>query len=181
MDRRLLLELLPGIAFLIGNAIGDLFWGAGAAVVATGVAVALRWRWDGRVPWLAVATLALALALALASVALRDAAFVFLRPTIGALAFAAILALGALPRPPLLERSLGYRIRMREPGWHVLHAAWTVLALGSAAANELARRALSVDGWAIYNALSDPVLVALLWLATRLVAERYWNEREQSR
>ena len=139
MDRRLGLELLPGIAFLVGNAAGDLAWAAGAAVIATVLAVALRWRWDGRVPWLAVATLVLALVLTGASLALRDATFVLLRPTIGALAFAAILAIGALPDPTLLERSLGYSIRMRAPGWRVLHAGWIALALLSAEANEGAR------------------------------------------
>lgn len=42
MDRRLVLELLPGIAFLAGAMVVDLFWGAGAAAAATALAVGLR-------------------------------------------------------------------------------------------------------------------------------------------
>lgn len=176
MDRRLVLELLPGIAFLIGNAMGDLLWGAGAAVLATALAVALRWRWDGRLPWLAVATLLLTFVLTGASLVLRDAAFITLRPTIGALAFAALVGAGALARPPLLRRSLGYRLHLTGRGWSVLHGAWIAAALLSALANEIARRALEPDGWALFNALSDPALFALVWLATRTVAERHWND-----
>lgn len=176
MDRRLALELLPGIAFLVGAMVGDLFWGAGMAVVATMLAVVLRWRWDRRVPWLAVATLALALVLTATGLVLRDEAFIALRPTIGALAFAAIVGLGALARPPLLQRSLDYRLRLTGRGWRVLHSAWVALALVLAAANEIARRALDAQPWALFNALSDPVLIALIWLATRWVAERHWVE-----
>ncbi|WP_424968095.1 hypothetical protein [Dinoroseobacter sp. S375] len=44
MDRRLLLEFLPGAAFLLGYAYGGLLWAAAVTVLATGVAVALRWR-----------------------------------------------------------------------------------------------------------------------------------------
>ncbi len=174
MDRRLLLEILPGIAFLLGNAAGGLLWAAGAAVVATALAVAIRWRWDGRLPWLAVATLVLALILTAFGIALNDETFVLVRPTVGALAFAAILAVGALARPSLLRRTLDYRLRIEEPGWRVLHLVWISLALLSAGANEVAWRVLTTDQWALYNVLSDPVLIGLIYLGTRLVAERYW-------
>lgn len=174
MDRRLLLEVLPGIAFLLGNAAGGLLWAAGAAVAATGIAVAIRWRWDGRLPWLAVATLALALILTAFGVALNDETFVLVRPTIGALAFALILAVGARARPSLLRRTLDYRLRIEEPGWRALHVVWIALALLSAAANEIAWRVLTTDQWALYNVLSDPVLIGLIYLGTRAVARRYW-------
>lgn len=174
MDRRLLLELLPGIAFLLGNVLGGLFVAAGAAVIATAFSVAVRWRWDGCVPWLAVSTFVLALILTASGIVLNDETYVLVRPTVGALAFAGILGVGALARPSLLERALDYRLRIEAQGWPLLHIAWIALALFSALANEVARRALSTDQWAIYNVLSDPVLIALIWLATRFIAERYW-------
>ncbi|MEM9784434.1 MAG: septation protein IspZ, partial [Pseudomonadota bacterium] len=95
MDRRLILELLPGVAFLLGNAIGGLLWAAAVAVVATAVAVGTRWRWDGRMPWLAVSTLVLALVLTGFGVAFNNETFVLIRPTVGAFAFAAISGVGA--------------------------------------------------------------------------------------
>ena len=176
MDRRLVLEFLPGVAFLAGYEVAGLLWAAAATVLATALAVALRWRWDGAVPWLAVATLILALVLTAAGVVLRDETFVLVRPTVGALAFAAILAAGALARPSLLRRSLGYKLRIDDTGWRVLHGAWIALALASAMANELARRVLSTDHWALYNVLSDPALFGLIYAATWATACRYWIE-----
>ncbi|WP_299555609.1 septation protein IspZ [uncultured Tateyamaria sp.] len=176
MDRRLVLELLPGAAFLLGHAIGGLLWAAATAVVATALAVGMRWRWDGSVPWLAVSTLVLALILTAFGIVLNDETFVLIRPTVGALAFAGILAVGALARPSLLQRTLGYVLQIEPSGWHVLHAAWIAIMLLSAGANEVARRALTTDHWAIYNVLSDPVLFGLIWIATRVVAEYYWIE-----
>jgi len=175
MDGRLLLELLPGIVFLIGKALGGLMTAAGAAVVATALAVAVRWSWDGCVPWLAVSTLVLALILTAFGIVLNDETFVLIRPTVGALAFATILAVGAFTRPSLLEVTLGYKLRIETTGWLPLHVAWIALAIFSALANEVGRLTLSTDQWVIYNFLSDPALVALIWLATRLIAERYWT------
>jgi len=174
MDRRLVLELLPGIAFLLGNAFGGLLWAAGAAVAATTVAVVLRWRWDGSLPWLAVSTLVLSLALTAIGIFLHDETFVLIRPTVGALAFAAVLVVGALARPSLLQRTLGYKLHIAAKGWPILNSAWIALTLFSALANEVARRALTIDQWVIYNVLSDPALFALIWLATRIIAEKYW-------
>jgi len=181
MDRRLLLELLPGIAFLAGSAYGGLLFAASVTVIATLLAVALRWRWDNAIPWLAVSTLGLAIVLTGFGLALNDDTFVLVRPTVGAVAFAAILAIGACARPSLLQRTLGYRLHLRATGWPVLHVAWIALALASGAANEWARRALSTDQWAIYNVASDPVLVGLIYLATRAIAKQYWQEEPHSR
>ncbi|MCL3883246.1 septation protein IspZ [Marivita sp. GX14005] len=174
MDRRLLLEFLPAIAFLFGNAAGGLFVGAGAALVATTLSVAVRWRWDGCLPWLAVSTLVLALILTGFGILLDDPSYVLVRPTVGAIAFATILAVGTVAKPSLLERTLGYRLRIETSGWLSLHIAWIALALLSAVANEVARRALSNDQWVFYNFVSDFALFALFWVSTRLIAERYW-------
>ncbi|MEN0000620.1 MAG: septation protein IspZ, partial [Pseudomonadota bacterium] len=176
MDRRLVLEFLPGIAFLAGNAYGGLLWAAAVTVVATAIAVALRWRWDGSIPWLAVATLVLAVVLTAFGLALNDETFVLVRPTVGAIAFAAILAVGAFAKPSLLQRTLGYRLQIEDNGWPVLHLAWIGISLFSAFANEVARQFLSTDQWAFYNVASDPILFGLIYLATRMIAEHYWIE-----
>ena len=55
MDNRFALELVPGVAFVIGSYAGGLFLGAGLAAAATVGAIWLRWRWDRSLPWLAIA------------------------------------------------------------------------------------------------------------------------------
>ena len=113
-------------------------------------------------------------------IALKDETFVLVRPTVGALTFAGILAIGAFARPSLLKRTLGYRLQLHDVGWHVLHATWIGITLLSGLANEFARRFLTTDQWAIYNVASDPALFGLIYFATRLVAEQYWIEETSS-
>jgi intracellular septation protein len=174
MDRRLIMELVPGVAFLLGNASGGLFWAAGAAMTATGAAVALRWKWDGRAPLMAVSILGITLTLTFFGVVLDDTTFVLIRPTVGAVAFAVIIGLGVLAEPSLLKRTLGYRLRIEDRGWRILHIVWAALALLTAVANEVARRVLTTEQWAFFNAISDPALIALIYLGTRLVTRWYW-------
>ncbi|MCR9088677.1 MAG: septation protein IspZ [Rhodobacteraceae bacterium] len=179
MDRRLAIDLLPGAAFLIAHMLGGLFWAAGALVVATAVAVVLRWRWDNSLPWLALMTLLLALALTVIGVVLRDETFVLIRPTIGSLFFAVVLAIGAFLRPSLLQRALGYKLDIWDEGWLFLHLGWIGVMLFGAAANEVARRVFSTDTWVIFNAASDPVLFGMVYAVTYAVAWYYWREDDE--
>lgn len=178
MDKRFVIEFIPGIAFLIGNALGGLFAGAGLACLATISAIALRWQWDRSLPWLAIAIFALTLVLLIAGLAYDDTTFVKVSGTIGSLAFAAIIALGALLRPSLLRRTLGYRLLLTDRGWRWLHAAWIGVALARAAANEAVWRTASDDLWAAYNGLSDFAWFGLFFVATSVVAHLHWREED---
>lgn len=178
MDRRFAIEFFPGIAFLIGNALGGLFVGAGLASIATLVAITLRWRWDRSLPWLAIAIFALTLVLLIAGLLFDDTTFVKISGTVGSLAFAAIVALGTFLQPSLLRRTLGYKLFMTARGWHVLHVAWIALSITRAAANEAVWRNATDNTWAIYNGFSDFAWFGLFFLITSLVANRYWNGPE---
>ena len=57
----------------------------------------------------------------LAGLTIDDVTFVKVGPTVGSLAFAAIIGGGFFLRPSLLERTLGYSLQMTRLGWHVLH------------------------------------------------------------
>lgn len=176
MDKRLILELMPGPAFLIGNALGGIFLGAGLGALATALAILLRWRWDRSLPWLAVSIFGLTVVLLALGLVLDDTVYVKLSNTIGSLVFAAIIAAGLFARPSLLERTLGYSIRMTAQGWSVLHGVWIGLSLARAGANEAVWRTTSDQTWALYNGMSDLAWIGLFVLATHLTAHRYWTE-----
>lgn len=178
MDKRLIVEFIPGIAFLIGNALGGLFLGAGLACLATVVAIVLRWRWDRDLPWLAIAIFALTLVLLIAGLIFDDTTFIKISATVGSLAFAVIIAVGMIPRPCLLKRSLGYKIKITDGGWQALHLSWILLSMARAMANETVWRSMSDNIWAIYNGLSDFAWFALFYVATSAIAHRYWNGPE---
>ncbi|MEM9754554.1 MAG: septation protein IspZ [Pseudomonadota bacterium] len=175
MDKRLVIEFVPGIAFLIGNALGGLFTGAGFACAATIIAILLRWRWDRRLPWMAIAICALTLVLVGAAFVFDDETFIKVSATVGSVAFAAIIAAGMLVRPSLLERTLGYKLQMTAEGWIALHASWIAISLARAGVNEAIWRNVANDVWAIYNGLSDFGWFAVFFGATWLCADRYWN------
>lgn len=178
MDRRLVLEFLPGLVFLLANAVSNLFVATGAAIVAALVAVFLRYRIDGQIPFLAVSTVVLSVLLLGIGLALDDERYIKMKPTIGGVAFVVILASGMIFKPSLLQRSLGYKLDITATGWNLLHMAWIVLALLLALANELVWRNTTTDFWVAYNALSGPATFALYWAVTYGLAWWYWREDE---
>lgn len=179
MDKRLLLEILPGPAFLIGSAFGGIFAGAALAALATMIAIGLRWRWDRELPWMAISIFALSLILLASGFLLDDATYVKLSNTVGSLAFAVIVAFGALLRPSLLRRTLGHSVHMTPQGWRALHLGWISLSLARAAANEVVWRNASDRTWTIYNGVSDLAWIGLFFLVTSAVAHRHWKEPTQ--
>jgi intracellular septation protein len=177
MDKRLVVELIPGPAFLIGNALGGIFLGALLATAATALAIWLRWRWDRDLPWLAISIFGLTVILLVVGLLLNDTICIKLSNTIGSLAFAGIVAVGMIARPSLLERSLGHSLQMTAKGWTTLHVVWISVSVARAGANEVVWRNASDQTWAIFNGLSDMVWIGVFVLATYLTAHRHWQER----
>ncbi len=136
---------------------------------------------DRQVPFIALATVALSITLLTVGIVLDDESYIKIRPTIGSVAFATIVAIGFAFRPSILERSLGYKLTMTPTGWTLLHLGWIGLALSLAMLNELVRRNTSTDLWATYHAASGPVSFGLYWLVTWCVAWNYWIEDDQHR
>jgi intracellular septation protein len=176
MDKRLLLELAPGPAFLIGNAIGGIFAGAMLASIATGIAIVLRWRWDRSLPWLAISIFTLTIVLLTIGLVLDDTTYVKVSNTIGSVLFAAIIGIGMFLRPSLLQRTFGDTIHMTARGWHILHIGWISLSLARAALNEVVWRNASDQSWAIYNGVSDIVWIGAFFILTSFLAHQYWDE-----
>lgn len=178
MDRRLLIEFLPGLVFLVAHSLSTLFVATGAAIVAGMLAVFLRYRIDRQIPFIAVSTVVLSVLLFGIGVALADERYIKVKPTIGGIAFAVILASGMSFKPSLLQRSLGYKLDITPAGWNILHVAWIALALLLALGNELVWRNTTTDFWVAYNALSGPATFALYWGVTYGLAWWYWREDE---
>lgn len=176
VDRRLLIEFMPGVIFLLINAIWGLAPATLAALGGTLLAMLMRYQIDGQLPYLAIATVILSATLLLVSIILNDENFIKIRSTISGIAFAIILFVGSMFRPSLLERSLGYRLLILQPGWRVMHFAWGSLALTFAVLNELVWRNTSTDVWVLYGTVFGPIALGLYWSATWVVCWYYWGE-----
>jgi intracellular septation protein len=179
MDRRLLLEFLPGGVFLVTNLAFDLFAASAAAIAAAILCAVQRFRLDGVLPFLAVATVVLSATLLGAGFVFEDERYIKIRPTIGGVAFALVVIAGAGFRPPLLQRSLGYKLRLTDAGWRLLHRAWAGLALLFALANEIVWRNAPTDVWVAYSAAAGPLAFAAYYGLTRAIAEVCWIERDE--
>ena len=178
MDRRLLIEFLPGIVFLVVNFIWDFYAATAAAIAAAILAVVLRYRMDGHLPYLAIATVLLSLTLFAIGLLFDDERYIKIRPTISGVAFAVIVIIGASFKPPLLQRSVGHKLGITDEGWRVLHFGWAGMALTLALVNELVWRNMSTDAWVIYGVIATPVAFALYYGITWAVAWEYWIEDE---
>ncbi|MEM1286420.1 MAG: septation protein IspZ [Pseudomonadota bacterium] len=179
IDRRLALEFLPAAVFLLANFMWSLFAATAAAIVAAVLAVFLRYRIDGQLPFLAIATVALSVLMLGIGFSQDNENFIKVRPTIGGIAFALILAAGSLFRPSLLQRSLGYKLIITDWGWRILHFAWMGIALSLALVNELVWRNTSTDAWVAYNSLSGPLVFGIYFAATWTVAWFFWDEDDE--
>ncbi|MEL6465228.1 MAG: septation protein IspZ [Pseudomonadota bacterium] len=179
MDKRLIVEFAPGVAFVLGDALGGIWVGSAFAAFATLVAIVLRWRWDQSLPWLALGIFALTAILVTAGFLFNDATFVKISATVGSVAFAGIIAVGLFFRPSLLERTLGYKLRLTKQGWLMMHFAWIGVTLSRAGANEVVWRNATDRIWVLYNGFSDIGWFGLFFAVTWGVSWMFWDEEEE--
>ncbi|WP_052500998.1 inner membrane-spanning protein YciB [Jannaschia aquimarina] len=176
MDRRLALELLPGIVFVAVNAAAGLFAATAAATVAAVMAVVLLWRTEREVPLLAVASVVLMFALLAVGWLLEDERFLKIRSTVGYAAFALFVAAGALMRPPLLARTLGQKLDLVPRAWPALHLVWAGVLLLFAGANEVIWRTQETDVWVWWSVADGWLAFAAIYGATWVAAWWWWDE-----
>ncbi|MDW3207695.1 MAG: septation protein IspZ [Alphaproteobacteria bacterium] len=181
LNRRILLELFPAAVFLVVNFAWGLMPATAAVMAATALAVVVGLAMERRVPILALVTLVLVLVLGGASLALDDAVFIKIKPTVGKCLFAAALGIGLFFRPSFLARALDGQVALSDRGWRILTICWIALALSLAGLNELIWRTLDVDIWATFKAGMTPVSIVGYIAITRVIAPRYWQEATDNR
>ena len=167
------LELLPGVVFLLVNYGWGIQAATGAVIAATLAVVGVGYLTAGRVPLIAIATLLIVLILGGASLLIDDARFIKMKPTVGRVLFALALAAGLAFRPSFLERVLGGAIRLTRAGWRVLTLAWIAFALSLAALNEIVWRTVETDTWVAVDTALGPLALIGYVVIVRFVAARW--------
>ncbi len=176
LNRSLLLEICPALAFFAVNFGWGLMAATAAVMVTSVIVVGIGVMLDRKVPVLAVVTLALVLLLGGASLVFNEEIFIKIKPTVGNCLFAAALGIGLLFRPSFLVQMLGQHVQLTEAGWRVLTLCWIGLALGLAGLNEVVWRTMETDHWVIFRTALTPFAILGYILITRLLAEYYWLE-----
>ncbi len=176
---KLLIELGPLIVFFLANYWAGthlpsprdaIFWGTGAFMIATAVAlIASRVLW-GRIPVMPLVSGALVLVFGGLTLYLKNEVFIMVKPTILYTLFALVLFAGLARGIPLLRYALGSAVALTETGWRLLTIRWAAFFLVLAALNELVWRTTSADFWIKFKLFGFlPLTVAFAVLQTGLM------------
>ena len=77
--------------------------------------------------------------------------FIFMKPTIINIIFAAILYGGIILKKPLLKYLLGSALKLEEEGWSILTQRWAAFFIALAVLNEIVWRTMSEDFWVSFK------------------------------
>lgn len=159
---KLLIELGPLVVFFAANAIAGrmlpnahdaIFWGTGAFMIATVVALVVsRLRW-GRIPVMPLVSGVLVMVFGGLTLYLKNEMFIMVKPTILYTLFAVVLFAGLAKGTPLLKYALGSTLALTDTGWRLLTMRWAVFFVFLAVLNELVWRTQSADFWIKFKLL----------------------------
>ena len=141
----------PLAVFLVAYFRWDLFVATGALIAATGVALAIAWLAERRVPLMPLVTAGIVAVFGGLTLWLQDETFIKMKPTIVQLIFAAVLLGGLIFKRPLLRYVLGTALALDDAGWRRLTLRWAVFFTVMAGINELVWRTQSTDFWVSFK------------------------------
>jgi intracellular septation protein len=170
---KLLLEMGPLGVFFLANSYKGIFWGTGAFMVATAIALTTSRVLFGRVPIMPMVSGFFVLIFGSLTLLLQDELFIKMKPTIVNALFAGILFGGLLFGLSLLKVLFGELFRLREPGWRLLTFRWACFFAGLALLNEVVWRSFSTDFWVSFKVFGIMPLTLAFALAQVGVLKRY--------
>lgn len=149
---RALTEYGPLILFFVSNFVFGIMPATGVLIGSTVLAVIWAMWHERRVPWLPVIGAVLVSVFGGLTLIFDDTFFLKIKPTVASLLSATALLAGLLLRRNFLKMVLGSMLELDDRGWRNLTIYWICLFAVMAAANEIAWRSLSTDGWVTFKA-----------------------------
>lgn len=144
---KMLLEVGPIGVFFLVNAYRGIFWGTGAFMAATAVALLASQKLLGRIPLMPLISGAFVLVFGGLTLVLQDELFIKMKPTIVNTLFAVILLGGVAYGQSFLKYIFGEVFNLTEEGWRVLTIRWALFFIVLAVINEVVWRSFSTDFW----------------------------------
>ncbi|HEY0352800.1 MAG TPA: septation protein A, partial [Enterovirga sp.] len=151
---KLALELGPLVLFFLGNSFADRFGvpqdhriiaATGLFVVATLVSLAVHFALVRRLPIMPLVSGVVVVIFGGLTIALQDATFIKLKPTIVNTLFGLVLLGGIYWRKPILATVLDSMFDLTEEGWQKLSLRWALFFFLLAGLNEIVWRTQTDD------------------------------------
>lgn len=156
--RQMTSEFGPLLAFFLGYLWLGLIPATGVYAAATAVSVGVGWMVNRRIPVLPLISAGLVALFAGLTIALQEAMFIKIKPTVTNGFYGLAIGLGWLFGFRLVERVLAPEIRLDEPGIKALTARVSAYLIGLALLNELVWRLSPTSYWILFKVF---VVVAL--------------------
>jgi intracellular septation protein len=148
---KLALDLGPLILFFLANARWGIFAATATFMAAAVVAFAVSYGLTRRVPLMALISTVVVIVFGGLTLALHDALFIKLKPTVIYTLFGTILLGGLAAGKPLLAVVFGEMFHLTEEGWRKLTWCWALFFFALAIANEVVWRTQSTDVWVTFK------------------------------
>ena len=145
---KLLIDVGPlAVFFVFYKRSGDLIDAIFPLMVATVIAVFTSYILEKKIPIMPTLGAGIVLIFGGLTILFDNKIFIFMKPTIINIIFAAILYGGIILKKPLLKYLLGSALKLKEEGWNILTQRWIAFFIALAILNEIVWRTMSEDLW----------------------------------
>jgi len=149
---KLFIDIGPLAVFFIYYKIsGDLIDAILPLMLATVISVIISYILEKKIPIMPTLGAGIVVIFGGLTIIFDNKIFIFMKPTIINIMFAAILYGGIILKKPLLKYLLGSALKLEEEGWTILTQRWAAFFIALAVLNEIVWRTMSEEFWVSFK------------------------------
>ena len=149
---KLFIDIGPLAVFFIYYKIsGDLIDAILPLMLATVISVIISYILEKKIPIMPTLGAGIVVIFGGLTIIFDNKIFIFMKPTIINIMFAAILYGGIILKKPLLKYLLGSALKLEEEGWDILTQRWAAFFIALAVLNEIVWRTMSEEFWVSFK------------------------------
>ena len=139
------------VFFIYYKVSGDLIDAILPLMLATIISVVISYILEKRIPIMPTLGAGIVVIFGGLTIIFDNKIFIFMKPTIINIIFAAILYGGIILKKPLLKYLLGSALKLEEEGWSILTQRWAAFFIALAVLNEIVWRTMSEEFWVSFK------------------------------
>ena len=149
---KLFIDIGPlAVFFIYYKVSGDLIEAILPLMLATIISVVISYILEKRIPIMPTLGAGIVVIFGGLTIIFDNKIFIFMKPTIINIIFAAILYGGIILKKPLLKYLLGSALKLEDEGSTILTQRWTAFFIALAVLNEIVWRTMSEDFWVSFK------------------------------